>query len=373
MLKVLSIQSNVLGHKTYCETVRECFAGYDGVELSSYWYTDERSVPTRIINKMAAVSLPLLGSGGNNLDLKRARIEWAAGRTSKLLTERRLRKDAYSGLHFHTQVQAFGCASIMQAIPTVVTLDMTAFQVAREKAARYRRTFDVNVAMERKVFEAAAHIVTFSDWARRSVIGDHGIDGDKVTTISPGVRLWTIAEPSFEPRSKPRILFVGGDFKRKGGWDLVEVFSAAIGRKAELHLVTDEPALPRIDRVFVHRGVSAYTPQWHELFESCDIFVLPSHAEALGLVLQEAACFGLALIGSRVGGIPETVVDGENGFLMEPGDKAALARLLTVLVDDAALRMKLRRRSREIALRRFDAARNTRRLAELFERVAGTC
>ena len=141
--------------------------------------------------------------------------------------------------------------------------------------------------------------------------------------------------------------------------------------RAELHLVTQHPAECFAHNVFMHQDISAYSPQWHEQFRNADVFVMPSYAEAFGLVFQEAAGYGLALIGSRVGTIPEMISDGESGFLIEPGDREALAEKLRVLADDRGDLLRMRRRSREIALEKFDAARNFRALADLFHKVAG--
>lgn len=222
-----------------------------------------------------------------------------------------------------------------------------------------------------KIFNAAAHIVTWSEWARRSVIAEHGIAEDKVTAILPGARLDTFADPSFAPHDRLRILFVGGDFTRKGGQDLLEVFLRHLADRAELHLVTQHPVKSTAPNVFIHRGISAYSPQWHEQFRNADVFVMPTYSDCMPLVFQEAAGYGLALLGTSIGAIPEMIFPGENGFLVEPGDRDTLAERLRALADDRGELLRMRKRSREIALEKFDAARNFRQLADLFRIVSG--
>jgi alpha-maltose-1-phosphate synthase len=370
MLKVLSVQSDALGHRTYCNSLRACLAGHTDIELTAYWSSEERSIATRLITKGASLSLPWIAQSGNNLDFRRARAEWAYGRMSRMLTKRKLSENQYDMLHLHTQIQAFGSAEVMKTIPTVVSIDMTACQVAREPMVTHPRTFAPNIEMESKVFHAAAHIVTWSDWARQSVIEDHGVPEDKVTTIPPGARLEYFPEPSFESRQKPRILFVGGDFSRKGGWDLLEVFAAKFQNCAELHLVTNQhiPVLPR--NAFLYRNVAAYTPQWHDLFSNAEILVLPSYAEAFGLVLQEGAGHGLALVGTQVGGIPEIIIEGENGFLIQPGNKSQLTESLAALIENRNLLKRMRQRSRALAASNYHAATNFRKLTDLFLSLA---
>jgi glycosyltransferase involved in cell wall biosynthesis len=72
-----------------------------------------------------------------------------------------------------------------------------------------------------------------------------------------------------------------------------------------------------------------------------DVLVLPSLTEGLGLVLLEAMSNGVAVVASKVGGIPEIVIDGVNGLLVRPGDAAALAEALNRLADNEGLRQRL--------------------------------
>jgi glycosyltransferase involved in cell wall biosynthesis len=70
------------------------------------------------------------------------------------------------------------------------------------------------------------------------------------------------------------------------------------------------------------------------LFADCDVKVLPSHWEGFGLVLLEAMASGRPVVASRVGAIPEIMVDGETGFLVAPGDADHLARALVEVLSD---------------------------------------
>jgi glycosyltransferase involved in cell wall biosynthesis len=314
------------------------------------------------------VEVPFLGAGGRNLDFRRARVEWAQGRMSRLLIERKLRQGTFDVLHIHTQVQAIGCQAIMREIPTVLTMDMASSQVAREATFRYPKTLAPNLKMELDVFEHSSHVVTMSEWARRAVIDDYRCPDNKVTAISPGALLNEFQDLIFEERRIPRLLFVGHDFRRKGGWDVLSVFARHFSDAAELHLVTNESlgTLPR--NAFVYPGITAYSDAWHARLRNADIFVMPTYSEAYGLVFQEAAGYGLALIGSRLNAIPEMVEEGAsgNGLLIRPGDRAALAEAISFLISDRQRLLSLRMTSRRIALERFDSQKNFRKLADIF-------
>ena len=78
-----------------------------------------------------------------------------------------------------------------------------------------------------------------------------------------------------------------------------------------------------------------------ELMAEASIFVQPSREEALGLALQEAIFLGCPAIGSRVGGIPEVIDEGETGLLVPPDDVDALSEALVTLIADESLRAKM--------------------------------
>jgi glycosyltransferase involved in cell wall biosynthesis len=88
--------------------------------------------------------------------------------------------------------------------------------------------------------------------------------------------------------------------------------------------------------------------------QAADVLVCPSTwAEAAGLVNLEAQSCGLPVVASRIGGIPEYVVEGRTGLLFEPGDAAALARQINRLVDDPELRRGMSVQARNWALEQF--------------------
>ena len=105
------------------------------------------------------------------------------------------------------------------------------------------------------------------------------------------------------------------------------------------------------------------------------MLVLPSvrtatgRVEGLGMVLLEAAATGVPVVGSRVGGIPEGVLDGETGFLVPPRDAAALCERMRDLLGDPALRGRLGAQARRFVERRFDMARQTAALEGFYDDV----
>src|SRR6185437_13926383 len=89
--------------------------------------------------------------------------------------------------------------------------------------------------------------------------------------------------------------------------------------------------------------------------------------EGLGLVLLEAAATGVPVIGSRVGGIPECIVESQSGFLVPERDAGALAERMGVLLDDPSLRHRMSAEGRLLVERRFDARQQTRALESFYD------
>jgi len=86
-----------------------------------------------------------------------------------------------------------------------------------------------------------------------------------------------------------------------------------------------------------------------EIMQILDIFVLPSLNEGMGRVLVEAMAAGRPIVASKVGGIPDLVKDGQNGFLVKPGDVIGLSSAIKKLLDDKKMREEMGRKGRAMA------------------------
>lgn len=88
------------------------------------------------------------------------------------------------------------------------------------------------------------------------------------------------------------------------------------------------------------------------------------------MVLLEAAALGVPLIGTRHGGIPEVVIDGETGYLVPERDEMALAKRIKVMLSDPAARIKMGNAARKLVESRFDIRRQTVELESFYETLA---
>ena len=96
-----------------------------------------------------------------------------------------------------------------------------------------------------------------------------------------------------------------------------------------------------------------------------DIFITNSEKETKGLTVIEAAAAGIPAIAPRAGGVVDTIVDGETGFLYEPQNQADFLEKLTTLINDRSLRESMGAKARRIA-HKWDWQQTTDRLIKIW-------
>lgn len=108
-----------------------------------------------------------------------------------------------------------------------------------------------------------------------------------------------------------------------------------------------------------------------DILAGADIYAMPSLSEGLPLALLEAMAVGLPVIASRVGGIPEVAIDGENALLVPPGDPAALGSAIERLIGDRALCARLGRAARQTAERDYTLDAMLDRYEAIYAAISG--
>ena len=251
---------------------------------------------------------------------------------------------------------------LVEGAPAFLIMDMTPCQMesmgklygysrnrARFLGGMKRRSTD-------HLYAEVRHFFPWNKWVAESLSRDYGVPPAKITPTSPGVDTDLYRpDPSVKPSDGVvRLLFVGGDFRRKGG-DLLMRWSEETRVKVpwEIHIVTRDEIEPSA-KVTVHRNLGNNSPELVRLYQECDLFVLPTRADCYSLVGLEAMASGLPVILSNLGGIPDLVDDDRNGFLIAPDDDKTLFDRLDRLVSDPDLRQSMGKAAREKAERQFN-------------------
>jgi glycosyltransferase involved in cell wall biosynthesis len=285
-----------------------------------------------------------------------------------------LRTKTFDALFFHTQVTALFGHGLMKRIPSVVSMDATPLNFDTigspyaHKPNAIRQVEALKNALTRRTFDRAQRLVVWHEWGKQSLMNDYGAPAEKVSVIPPGINLekWHFPRDGAPGPGRVRLLFVGGDFKRKGGDLLLEAFRTRLHEHCELDIVTrDEVDVSGRPNVRVHRGVGPNAPALMDLYAKADLFIFPTLADVLPLAIMEALASGLPVITTTVGAITEQVDDGVTGFLIPPNDGNALADRTLRLVHDPDLRRRMAAAAREAAGRQFSGAENYRRLLDV--------
>jgi glycosyltransferase involved in cell wall biosynthesis len=298
----------------------------------------------------------------------------------------RARLEVVSGLRgfrpdvvlWNTQKPAMFCPDILRSVPSVISLDVTPKQYD-DFGEAYGHIPDGNGfiarakhAANRWVFQKAERLIPATRWAADSLISDYGVDPSRIVVIPPGTDVSRFVPPTSRPSDTDgivRILFVGGDFIRKGGDLLVEwMLSSPLAAGCQLDLVT-EAELPVHPKIRSHR-LSHDDDDLARLYREADIFVLPTRAECFGLVLTEAMASGLPVVTCPVGGLGDVVEHDTTGLLVPPDDAVSLDKALASLINDADMRRRLGAAGRRMAEERFDARKNVARVLQVMGEVA---
>lgn len=270
----------------------------------------------------------------------------------------------------NTQKPALLCPDYVRARPSIISLDVTPRQYDA-LSGHYGHVADrpgpvaaAKHRWNRMLFHSARRLLPWSNWAAQSLMDDYGVPQERITVIPPGAdtERW---RPAGRPAGGPvRLLFVGGNFARKGGNLLLDWFrTSPDAAGCELHLVTR-------DRLTSSPGVRVYNDMQNNgdalvrLAQSSDVFVLPTLGDCFSIASVEAMAAGLPVVTTAVGGIPDIIRHGENGFLIPADDTRALAYSLGSLVRDAELRGRFGRSARCVAVERFDARKNVARIMD---------
>jgi glycosyltransferase involved in cell wall biosynthesis len=194
---------------------------------------------------------------------------------------------------------------------------------------------------------------------------DGRCQADKVCVVYNGVdpAYWAPPEPRARTGAPPTVLCVGRLSPEKGQATLLQAVPLVRRQVPSARfLFVGADVAGEAERL---RGVAEilgvrdavefrrWMPDPRPAFGEADLIAVPSRSEGFGRVLVEAAFLAIPAVASRVGGIPEVVVDGQTGLLVPPDDPAALAHALATLLRDPDLRHAMGQAAREHALARF--------------------
>ena len=250
---------------------------------------------------------------------------------------------------------------------------------------------DAMLEVERFCYESASALKVCGPEIRNEVESRYGmaISDERLGVVAHGlVDVTGGVEPVAVP-DRTNVLFVGRLERRKGIDTLLSCAPALLERFPDLvFTIAGDDSIPGEEGVpyrlafegspagpaagervqFLGPVDDAYRQQ---LYAGCDLFVAPSRFESFGLILVEAMMFGKPVIGGNGSGMRAIVEPGGNGFLVPPGDAAALEEAIAELLASPERRREFGRRSRQIYEERFLAQRMVVQTNQFYDRLVG--
>lgn len=231
---------------------------------------------------------------------------------------------------------------------------------------------------------------------------------DRCDTVFNGVdtqRFFTKNDAHDAPHP-PTLLYLGRVSPEKGVHTILEAFPSIAARVPGVRLnivgsrkaanpdfivnLTNEPTVTALNRFYqmdYQAHLEALIPdalkdrvtftgnvahdEVIKFMHTADVFLHPSLSEALGISVAEAIACGLPVVATRVGGLPEVVLEGQNGLLVEPDDAPALAEAAIALLCDPGRRATMAQVARQHAETAFSWERLSEKLYGLYERLLG--
>jgi glycosyltransferase involved in cell wall biosynthesis len=228
----------------------------------------------------------------------------------------------------------------------------------------------------RTLSRAHCLIVLGESW--RDFFASLGVPRDRIVSLPNPVALPAVL-PKRLGRSHVRLVYLGLFARSKGVFDVIDALTRlrpeVLGRTRLVLAGNGE--MQQVRELVERRGLTRFVEvrDWlspterDRLLASADAFVLPSYAEGLPMSLLEAMAWGLPVISTAVGSIPEHVHDGAQGLLVTPGDVSELAGAIERIVMDDALRRTMGDRARS-AVEPLSIDLYARKVAAIYHAVA---
>lgn len=215
----------------------------------------------------------------------------------------------------------------------------------------------LNPVIEARVMRAVERVVVGSEFATRQAAAVLGVPREKFAVVPYGV------DRRFRPGPRPESLaarwgldggvvglFLGGLKSRKNLFFLIDAWREVTAARPDARLVIagSGPLLEPLRRYAAGRGqarevvFTGYVPEREKVayYNLADVLLFPSSMEGFGLTVAEAMSCALPVVASNRGSLPELVMDGEGGFLVEPSDRDTFVRKTLLLCGDPMLRRK---------------------------------
>lgn len=233
------------------------------------------------------------------------------------------------------------------------------------------RLFRLRIESEKATYQGAELVFTMSSFTRKSVIEHYGCDPEKVYCVYAGSNVGMNTEIREKDYKNKHILFVGIDWERKGGPELLQAFKKVlkVHPEAKLTIVGCKPKINLQNIEAVGRVTLDIVKNY---YEKASIFCLPSRWEPFGIVFVEALTNKLPVIGTNICAIPDMIKHGENGYLVELGNIDQLTNALLNLLGDRGKCRTFGEKGYQIAVEKYNWDKVAEKIRYHIDKVIGS-
>lgn len=267
----------------------------------------------------------------------------------------------------------------IKKIPCIIALDATpklghvgnvqAYGIKAIVKSVLAKAFDI--IWFNSIFKNVDFFLARTETVKNSLVTDYGVDPELVRVTYIPVPFPADKKVEKTSNGKTKLLFVGNDFERKGGPFLLNVFEKYLSDRAELLIISRDPTIQ--DRQWpdgvVYLGGLPRNDVLN-MYNECDVFVLPTWRDELGLVLCEAIVSGMPVVVRDATAQHEFIENDSTGFLMPyESTEQEWAEKLNLLIDSQKLRAKFSEAARKKAKQLFSAEGFTSKIDEAIKAV----
>ncbi len=198
-----------------------------------------------------------------------------------------------------------------------------------------KKTIENSEAIEKIAFQKAKKIFLSSDWAKQSAINDYKVPLEKIKVVPLGANI------DYSPNQNEiteiinarqfntiNLVFIGKFWKRKGGVRTLTIVNELILRGYQPHLTIIGTEVPQKDRKiynidkyieiipFLNKSIPDEEKRFRNILTNSHFLLFPTLADTFGHVICEANAYGIPVIASDIGGVPEAITNGKNGYLI---------------------------------------------------------
>jgi colanic acid/amylovoran biosynthesis glycosyltransferase len=299
--------------------------------------------------------------------------------------EREIRSRGAGLVHAHLGVDGAAALPLARRLGLPLVVTFHGYDAAASDAAALARGYRYRVYLRRRMAlkRDARLFIAVSEFTRQRML-ESGFPADRVVVHYIGIDTETF-HPDPAVAREPVVLFVGRLIEKKGVTFLIDAMRQVQAQSpaAELVIVGKGELRSALERQARDAGVRVRflgTLRPEEIrtwMNRAQVLCMPSivaadgDAEGLPIVGLEAMAMGLPIVASVSAGIPEAITNGEHGLLARERDTGTLARHLTALLGDPALRQRISAAALARVRERFDLHRQTAALEDLYDRVRG--